>query len=54
MTRRSFVNASAAATAALGASARAANGKPAILGGAKVRTERFPSWPKITATDEQA
>src|SRR5438128_4863103 len=54
MTRRSFVNASAAATAALGASARAANGKPAILGGAKVRTDPFPSWPKITATDEQA
>ena len=54
MTRRSFVNA-AAATTALSAGARAAaNGRPAILGGAKVRSERFPSWPRIDAVDEQA
>ena len=49
MTRRFFVNAAAATAVASNASA-----KPALLGGAPVRTEPFPSWPKITAVDEEA
>jgi perosamine synthetase len=34
------------------AAASVSNGKPALLGGKPVRTEAFPSWPKITAADE--
>src|SRR5260370_14202297 len=40
VTRRTFF-----AAAAAGATTLAANNKPAILGGAKVRTNRWPSWP---------
>jgi dTDP-4-amino-4,6-dideoxygalactose transaminase len=49
MTRRVFVNAAAAGTAAYGANAR-----PALLGGTPVRTEAFPSWPRLTSVDENA
>jgi dTDP-4-amino-4,6-dideoxygalactose transaminase len=51
MTRRSFVN---AAAAAVSGAASGANGKLAIQGGVPVRTQPFPSWPKTTAVDEKA
>jgi dTDP-4-amino-4,6-dideoxygalactose transaminase len=49
MTRRTFVSAAAA-----GASALAATDRPAIMGGAKVRTAHWPSWPVIDKTEEDA
>jgi dTDP-4-amino-4,6-dideoxygalactose transaminase len=50
-TRRSFfMSASGAAVAARTASA--AEGKPAILGGTPLRSNRFPSWPVISADEE--
>jgi perosamine synthetase len=49
VSRRGFV-----AAAALGASvARAATQKPALLGGAPVRSKSFPSWPVFDATEER-
>jgi dTDP-4-amino-4,6-dideoxygalactose transaminase len=47
MNRRSFLAASAAASAAYGAVA-----KPALLGGPKVRTTAWPSWPVFDKREE--
>jgi len=49
MDRRTFIAASAAASTALGASAR-----PAILGGSKLRTAAWPSWPVWDQREEKA
>jgi dTDP-4-amino-4,6-dideoxygalactose transaminase len=65
ITRRGFITAAAAATVAGRAGpARAASGpvvfggagaeKPALLGGAPVRTTVFPSWPVVDAREEKA
>ena len=48
-TRRTFLAASAAA-----ATIRRAAGKPALLGGTKTRSARWPSWPVFDKTEEQA
>jgi perosamine synthetase len=53
-TRRIFFGAAASGAAITIKSASAANGKPAVLGGVPVRTERWPSWPKISRVDEDA
>lgn len=49
VTRRTFF-----AAAAAGATTLAANNKPAILGGAKIRTTRWPSWPVFDKTEDEA
>ena len=49
MTRRTLI-----ASAALASSVSAATTKPALLGGAKMRTARWPSWPVWDKTDEAA
>src|SRR5262245_49450948 len=49
MTRRTFVSAAAAGASALGAAKR-----PALLGGVKARTARWPSWPVLDKTEEEA
>jgi perosamine synthetase len=51
--RRGFLAGASAAGVALQASASQA-AKPALLGGAKVRTQPFPSWPVCDATEERA
>ncbi|HEY3443549.1 MAG TPA: DegT/DnrJ/EryC1/StrS family aminotransferase [Paludibaculum sp.] len=48
LTRRHFIVAAPAAGAAL------APGKPALLGGGKVRAEAFPAWPVFDQREEQA
>lgn len=48
ISRRTFVAASAAAASALGAVE-----KPALLGGKKVRTQPWPSWPVFDKTEER-
>lgn len=53
LTRRRFIAAAPAAGAAFNAAA-AANGRPALLGGAKVRTEPFPAWPVFDTEEEHA
>ena len=53
--RRSFIAATTAAGVGLTLRrASAAAEKPAILGGARVRTEPFPSWPVTDNRDEKA
>ncbi len=52
-TRRSFIAAAPAATAAMGAAAVTGD-KPALLGGKKTRTEPFPSWPVFDRKEENA
>lgn len=58
MTRRTFLAATPAVSVAAATRARAARSeaqeKPALLGGPKIRTEPFPSWPITTKTDEDA
>src|SRR5262245_52544508 len=49
MTRRTFVSATAAGASALGTAKR-----PAILGAVKARTARWPSWPVLDKTEEEA
>jgi len=49
--RRWFVGLSSA-LALRGAQAERTRGRPAILGGAPVRTRKFPSWPQAEASDE--
>lgn len=53
LTRRTLL---AAGPVAAGAAAVARRGpeRPALLGGKPVRTEPFPSWPKMDATEEKA
>jgi perosamine synthetase len=54
-TRRGFLAAPALAAATVNAAAaNAATDKPALLGGAKVHPEPFPSWPIIDQTEERA
>lgn len=51
--RRKFLAASSVASLALNAAPLATDGgKPAVLGGKKVRTEPFPSWPKFDQREE--
>ncbi|MBZ5543252.1 MAG: DegT/DnrJ/EryC1/StrS family aminotransferase [Acidobacteriia bacterium] len=63
VSRRKFLGAALAGTAALKLHAGAVptlvaqppeQGRLALLGGAPVRTEPFPSWPKIAENDEKA
>lgn len=63
VTRRSFLSTALASAAGLGVQARsgplvaaqsASVEKLALLGGRPVRTEPFPSWPKISDQDEKA
>ena len=56
VTRRKFFAAVPAAGVAAGAAKAAPGtpGKPAILGGSKVRTTPFPSWPVFDQTEERA
>ena len=51
ISRRGFVGAVAAAPAA---AAVVTNGKPALLGGAPIRSEKFPGWPMVRENDERA
>lgn len=53
LSRRGFLSGASAASVALSASASQA-AKPALLGGAKVRTQPFPSWPVTDVTEERA
>jgi dTDP-4-amino-4,6-dideoxygalactose transaminase len=61
LSRRHFLKAVSVGGAFSGLTARAstfrasatANGRPALIGGTPVRNQRFPSWPVITAKDEQ-
>ena len=52
VSRRKFLAGSAVAAAAAGPVK--AGEKPALLGGTPVRTQRWPSWPKIRENDEKA
>jgi dTDP-4-amino-4,6-dideoxygalactose transaminase len=54
ISRRGFLSAAPAAIAMQPAVLRAADTKPAILGGSPVRSQPFPSWPVFDATDEKA
>jgi dTDP-4-amino-4,6-dideoxygalactose transaminase len=58
ISRRTFLAATPAAGLAVGsgrlALAKATQEKPALLGGPKIRTEPFPSWPITNTVDEQA
>ncbi len=51
-TRRVFLTAASALAACAGVTARAAAGKPALLGGKPIRGQAFPSWPVIREHDE--
>ena len=53
VSRRGFFAAAPAAGMALNA-ASTSGGKPALLGGGKVRTKAFPSWPKFDDREERA
>lgn len=60
--RREFLNATLAGTVAWSFASPSRSfsattpsfGKPAILGGQRVRTQPFPSWPVVKANDEQS
>lgn len=55
VSRRRFLGAASATSIGLGvAAASPANGSLALLGGAPVRKEPFPSWPVISDVDEKA
>jgi len=55
ITRRSFLAAApAAGMVAASAKVRVPAGKPAVLGGQPVRTEKFPSWPVFDKREEDA
>jgi perosamine synthetase len=62
LTRRGFLGAAITSAAGLGLQSRtvarssssAVSAAPALLGGKPVRTAPFPSWPKITAGDEES
>src|ERR1035437_3121779 len=53
LSRRGFLTGASAAGVALQAAAADA-GKPALLGGSKVRTEPFPAWPVSGEAEERA
>src|SRR5437016_4722711 len=52
MNRRNFLQTGAAA--ALGSPSMAAVDKPAVLGGSRVRKEKFPSWPVFDDREDKA
>ncbi len=54
VSRRRFLGAAPVAGAGLSAVGFAAGQKPALMGGAPVRTAPFPAWPVIDSTEEQA
>ena len=58
LTRRTFLAATPAAGIARGSAKRAADTvtqeSPALLGGPKIRTRPFPSWPITNTVDEEA
>ena len=58
ITRRTFFAATPAVGVAVGSGTRraaiATQEKPALLGGPKIRTEPFPSWPVTNTVDEEA
>jgi perosamine synthetase len=58
LTRRTFLAATPAAGIAIGSAKRAAatvtQERPALLGGPKIRTRPFPSWPITNTVDEEA
>ncbi len=54
VTRRLFVGAAAMASAAPAKPAAKSGDKPALLGGAPVRTAKWPSWPQTRQNDETA
>ena len=54
VSRRRFFAAAPAAGAVVRAAATASGGALAVLGGPRVRSEPFPSWPRIGAVEEQA
>ena len=57
LTRRHFVGSAAAAGISLAipsAGVGAENGKPALLGGKRVRTQGYPSWPHVGDREEKA
>ena len=54
LTRRTLLAAASAGLATASPKAWTTPGKPAILGGSRVRSQEFPSWPVADQTDEQA
>lgn len=54
VTRRRFLAAAPAAGVAVPAAFALQGEKPALLGGPKVRTQPFPSWPVIDKTEDKA
>lgn len=54
LTRRHLLAAASAGVASAAPKSGSANGKPAILGGSRTRSQPFPSWPVIGKNDEQA
>ena len=53
MNRRSFLQTTGVAAAALASPATAAINKPAALGGSPVRRQKFPSWPVFDEREEK-
>lgn len=53
VTRRRFLGAASAAGATVGTTMASPRTKLALLGGAPIRKEAFPSWPKIGTEDER-
>ncbi len=53
VSRRSFLGVAATSGAAVAANVQTGD-KPALLGGKPVRTQPFPSWPRIGPVDEHA
>lgn len=54
VTRRHFLAVAPVAGATVGIAGAAGPEKPALLGGKKVRTAEFPSWPMFDQTEERA
>ena len=54
ISRRGFIAAAAVTAAAASPAKESADGTLALLGGPKVRTQPYPSWPLIKENDEQA
>ena len=52
--RRTFLAAAPAAGLALNARGATSGERPALLGGAKVRTQPFPAWPQFDQLEERA
>ncbi len=54
LSRRLFVGTAAALAARPARAAKTSGEKPALLGGKPVRTESFPSWPRVERNDEKS